>query len=80
MKNADQPHNLNGMCAIKFVVSHHYRAHSICCPFGKLQGCANNGYFSQSEDPLIKHSCVAHLLLLKSKYSDQVCSSPRAAK
>lgn len=34
-----------------------------------------NGYFPQSENPLIKHGCVAHLLSLKSKYSVQVCSS-----
>lgn len=57
------------------VCSHHYRAHSICSPVENCKAVRRMDIFPQSEDPLIKHGCVAHFLLLKSKYSVQVCSS-----
>lgn len=53
------------------------RALSICPPVKKKKkkGCAQSGCFPQSEDRLINHGCVAHLFLLTSKYSVQVCRS-----
>lgn len=75
-------HILNGICRVESF-SHRYRVHSICSPVEKKKqtNCKaelKNGYFPRSEDPLIKHGRVAHLLLLKSKHSAQVfCSSHR---